>query len=146
MGIGNILQSVDGIGVYIANSIIESGVQMHEGIEVLDGGTAGIDLLPHMRGRDKIIIIDALKVDDRAGTIYRFTPGKVISTNYNIISLHQVGIQEVIKLLRIMGENPEIEIIGIVPEDVETFDIKISDSVLNSVPKAIDLIKSIALT
>lgn len=145
LGIGNILQSDDGLGVYITNHIIETGIDLPGGVEIIDGGTAGFDLLPIMKGRDKIIIVDALIVEDRAGSIYRFNPEKSDPISSNIISFHQVGILEIIKFLRLMGENPEIEIIGIVPEDIKTFNIGISDAVLKSVPKAIDLIMNSVL-
>ena len=48
LGIGNILQSDEGIGVHIVNHIIQSGINLPDEVEVIDGGTAGFDLLPHM--------------------------------------------------------------------------------------------------
>jgi hydrogenase maturation protease len=137
LGIGNILQSDDGIGVHIVNQINESGIKLPRGVEAVDGGTAGLDLLDLMQGRDKIVIVDALKTNDRPGSVYRFTPENTVSHG-NRMSLHEIGIFEVIKTLRLMGENPEIEFVGIVPEDVSTFDISISDSVKEAVPRAIE--------
>ncbi len=136
LGIGNILQKDDGIGVHIVNHIAETGMELPGDVELADGGTAGHDLIPLMQGRDKIIIVDALNVDDRPGSVYRFTPEHLLERK-GAFSLHDVGIKEVIASLRILGEVPEIEIIGIVPEDIGTLDIGISDSVRESIPKAV---------
>ncbi len=136
LGIGNILQKDDGIGVHIVNHIAEAGMELPGDVELADGGTAGHDLIPLMQGRDKIIIVDALRADDEPGSVYRFTP-EHLSERKGSFSLHDVGIKEVIASLRILGEVPEIEIIGIVPEDIGTLGIGISDSVRESIPKAV---------
>jgi len=136
LGVGNILQSDDGLGVYIVNRMIDSAVQLPPHVEVIDGGTAGFDLLPLMKGKKKIIIVDALKTGDAPGSLYRFTPEHIVSSGPGL-SLHDVGIGEVLRALKLMGEDPEIHIIGIVPEDITTTDIGISSVVRQTVPRAI---------
>ncbi|TAL38054.1 MAG: hydrogenase maturation protease [Spirochaetes bacterium] len=139
LGIGNTLMSDDGIGVYIVNRIIETGVALPRNVDVLDGGTAGFDLVPYMQGYDRIIIVDALKAEDDPGSIYRF-PADHARFDPARMSLHEVGIAEILRHLSLSGCDPEVEIVGVVPEDVATFDISISASVLESVPRAIDVI------
>ncbi|HQO39185.1 MAG TPA: hydrogenase maturation protease [Spirochaetota bacterium] len=136
LGIGNILCMDEGVGVHLVNHIIESGRVFPENVEFADGGTSGYDLLPLMTGRRKIIIVDALKTDDVPGSIYRFPADSLVANNY-VYSLHDLGVKKLVDMLKIMGENPEIEIIGIVPEDYSTLAIGMSDSVWESIPKAI---------
>lgn len=136
LGIGNILQSDEGIGPRTAR-YIEENITLPEGVEVADGGTAGFDLLTIMKDRDKIVIIDALKADDEPGSVYRFPADSARGTR-SYFSLHEVGIMEVIRMLRVLGDNPVIDFIGIVPEDINTFRIHISPSVEQSIPKAAD--------
>lgn len=143
LGIGNILLSDEGLGVHIVNRILESGIAIPDDVEIIDGGTAGFDLLEPMMGRKKIIIIDALKVDDVPGSVYRFPPEHIASSR-NAMSLHEFGIRELIATLRMLGHYPEIEIIGIVPSDVSTFNTYLSAAVENSMPRAIDLIMGAA--
>lgn len=144
LGIGNILQSDDGLGVHLIQDILESHPDLPENIEVVDGGTAGFDLIPLMSGKDKIVIVDALKTDDNPGSIYRFTPENAVATRSGF-SLHEVGMMEIIRTLRLMGENPEIEIVGIVPEDISTLEISVSPAVKNAFPRAIEVILESAL-
>ncbi|HON77803.1 MAG TPA: HyaD/HybD family hydrogenase maturation endopeptidase [Spirochaetota bacterium] len=139
LGIGNILQGDDGLGVHIVNRIEESGISLPDDVEIIDGGTAGFDLLPLMQGRDRIIVVDAMRGEGTPGSIYRFKPENAVETRSGV-SLHEVGLMEVIRTLRLLGSNPDIEIIGIIPEDIETTDIKISAAVQNAIPKAIELI------
>jgi hydrogenase maturation protease len=131
LGIGNILQKDDGIGPYIINHIIQSNIKLPDNVDIIDGGTAGYDLLPLLQNRSKIIVVDALKVDDSPGGVYCFKPGNILEEE-RTFSLHDVGIKSILRMLEIMGELPEVEIIGIVPEDISTFEIGISASVEKS--------------
>jgi len=144
LGIGNILQKDDGVGVYAVNEIIDRIIDLPGDVEVFDGGTFGYDLLPVMSGRKKIVIVDALKVDDEPGSIYRFSANHLRDCN-NRFSLHDVGVKKLVDMLMLMGESPEIEVIGIVPEDINSLDIGISDSVKKSIPKAVEYILQAAV-
>jgi hydrogenase maturation protease len=139
LGIGNTLRSDDGLGVYIVRHIEEAGVPLPKGVDILDGGTAGFDLLGLIDGYDKIVIVDALKTNDRPGSIYRFTPEHAVDRRSQF-SLHEVGIMEVIKTLRIMDHNPEIEFVGIVPDNISEINTTISTAVLDSIPRAVEVI------
>jgi hydrogenase maturation protease len=139
LGIGNTLKSDDGLGVYIINKMMESEDSLPEGVDLLDGGTAGFDLLGLIEGYDKIVIVDALRTSDKPGSIYRFMPGNAVESRAQF-SLHEVGIMEVIKTLRIMDCNPEIEFVGIVPENIDDINITISQAVLDSIPRAVEVI------
>jgi len=139
LGIGNTLRSDDGLGVFIVKQMEESGMRLPEGVSLLDGGTAGFDLLGLIDGYDKIVIVDALKTDDKPGSIYRFTPEHAVESRARI-SMHEVGIMEVIKTLRIMDSNPEIEFVGIVPENISDMNTTISQAVMESVPRAVEVI------
>ncbi len=138
LGIGNVLMKDEGIGVHVVNRIMESE-DIPDDVEVLDGGTAGLDLVPYMQGRRRIIIVDALAVEDEPGSIYRFKPeeGSEKGRGY---SMHEVGILQVIRALRMTGENPEIEIIGIVPEDISTLEMELSGALQSALPRAVSAV------
>jgi len=139
LGIGNILHKDDGLGVHIVNEISSSGKDLPKDVQVEDGGTLGYDLLPLMSGRKRIVIVDALKVDDVPGSLYKF-PAKHLTDNNQKFSLHDMGVKKIIDMLTLMGEKPEIEIVGVVPEDIQSLEIGMSDSVKKSVPKAVEYI------
>lgn len=139
LGIGNTLRGDDGLGVYIVQHMAETGVLLPDGVELLDGGTAGFDLLGLIDGYDKIVIVDALRADDTPGSIYRFTPEHAVERRAQY-SLHEVGIMEVIRTLRIAGSDPEIEFVGIVPENIRDLELTISQAVKGAIPRAMKVI------
>jgi len=144
LGIGNILHKDDGLGVFIVNEINASVKDLPKYVEVADGGVLGYDLLSLMSGREKIVIVDALKADDVPGSVYKF-PAKHLRDGNNKFSLHEMGVKKIIDMLTLTGETPEIEIIGIVPEDIQTLEIGVSDSVKKSIPKAVEYILNAAV-
>jgi len=143
LGIGNILHKDDGLGVFIVNEISNSVKNIPKDVEIADGGTLGYDLLPLMSGRERIVIVDAIKVDDEPGSIYKF-PAKHLADSNNKFSLHQMGVKKIVDMLSLTGEYPEIEIVGVVPEDIQTMEIGVSDSVKKSIPKAVEYILNAA--
>ncbi len=71
LGIGNILLKDEGIGVHVVNKLKE--MQLPPDVEVMDGGTLGIDLLYYIEGRKKVVVIDTVTAGEPPGTMYRFT-------------------------------------------------------------------------
>lgn len=139
LGIGNLLKKDDGVGVHVVQYLQNNNIPVPDNVDVLDGGIAGFDLIQHMIQYNRIIIIDALKVQDKPGSIYKFNAKHLISKSPNV-SLHELGIAEVLELLKIKGAAPDVDVIGIVPEDVHSIDMTLSPLVEESIPKVVDLI------
>lgn len=139
LGIGNLLKKDDGIGVHVIQYLQDNNIHMPDNVDLLDGGIAGFDLIQHMMHYDRIIIIDALKIQDKPGSIYKFNAKHLIVKSPNV-SLHELGIAEVLELLKIKGASPEVEVIGVVPEDIDSLDMTLSPSIEESIPKVVDLI------
>ena len=59
LGVGNILLTDEAIGVRIVEAL-EQRYILPDYVEILDGGTAGMELLGDMANRDHLIIADAL--------------------------------------------------------------------------------------
>jgi hydrogenase maturation protease len=68
LGIGNILLSDEGVGVHVIDLLKERYLFSPE-IDLIDGGTMGLDLLPLFQTRDKILIIDAVDFGKKAGHV-----------------------------------------------------------------------------
>src|SRR3990172_3652990 len=68
LGLGNILLTDEGVGVHAVNAISKRCV-FSPPLEIVDGGTMGLDLLPLFQEKDKILIIDAVDFGKAAGLI-----------------------------------------------------------------------------
>ena len=53
LGLGNILLKDEGVGVWIAEEIAKRNLP--ENVEVIDGGTASLDILTSLEDIDKLI-------------------------------------------------------------------------------------------
>lgn len=141
LGVGHILHRDDGVGVHVVHTLLKRSSIMALA-DIVDGGTAGFELLTIMAGRKKIIIIDALKADDVPGSIYRI-PAYALKDSGSMLSLHEAGVKKIIDMLHFMGEDPEIEIVGIVAEDISSVEIGMSERVEKAVPRVIEEITKI---
>ena len=87
-------------------------------VELLDGGTAGADLLDAISERDKLIVVDALDADLPPGAIVRMMPGDLATGTSGSMSLHEFGIAETLLMARQLNCGPrQVTIIGIKPHD-----------------------------
>jgi len=138
-GFGNILLQDEGVGVHIAQQL--QGYDLPENIEVIDGGTASLDVLCSLSGIRKLIIVDAVKNKGKPATIYRFCPKDLIHTkDTQSLSLHQIDVIEALRITARTSRLPdEIVIIGIEPKDVE-WGTGLSPEVKDKLPDIIDLI------
>ena len=136
IGVGNILLKDDGIGVRVAEYIKEKRLLPPQ-IDVVDGGTGGIQLISIIKDADCLIIIDAVKGGGRPGNIYRFTIDDIPVNIAQKTSLHELGLQEVFALLDLSeGKRPEtVIIIGIEPGEV-AYGMDLSPKLKAVVPKA----------
>ena len=64
LGIGNILLSDEGVGVRVIEHLKEH--PLPKTVELVDGGTAGADLIDTLSDRQHVIIIDAANAADAA--------------------------------------------------------------------------------
>jgi hydrogenase maturation protease len=135
LGIGNILLHDEGVGVYVVEQMQKGGVPDY--VELLDGGTAGADLLDHICDRQKVIVVDAMDADVEPATILRFTPDDLAANAEQSISLHDFGIAETLAMARQLNCAPqEVIIIGIKPKDL-TCGLGLSDEIAGVVPRVI---------
>ncbi len=75
IGCGNPNRQDDGVGVYVAQTLISLLNQKpNMNVQVFDAGTSGMDIMFQARGSDALIIIDANQSNSEAGTIFQ-VPG-----------------------------------------------------------------------
>jgi hydrogenase maturation protease len=86
IGCGNLLRGDDAVGPTLVRELWERGVP--EGVELVDGGTAGMDVAFKMRGRRKVVIVDAARTGVAPGTVYR-VPGAELEDLPPVTGLHQ---------------------------------------------------------
>lgn len=120
LGVGNILLSDEAIGVRIAGALA-ARYHLPDNVDVLDGGTAGMELLEAMANRRHLIIVDAIVSRNYSpGTIMTLRDDEVPVLLTNKVSPHQLGLADVLSALRFTGEFPrKLTLIGVIPASLE---------------------------
>ena len=138
LGIGNILLRDEGVGV----RVIEQMQNMHlpDNVELVDGGTAGADLLDVLAERKKVIVIDAVQADCEPGTVLRFTADDLVQPDGVGMSLHELGLGEALKMTEQLGCAPaEVVVFGIKPKNISC-GLELSEQISPSIPKVVELV------
>ena len=138
IGIGNILLRDEGVGVRAIEAMQK--MDLPDEVELLDGGTSGVDLVDEIADREKVIVIDAVDTDSAPGTVFRFGVEELLEKTAESISLHEFGLAETLMAARTLGCAPkEVVIFGIQPMEVST-GLDLSDEISGVLPKVIDLV------
>ncbi|MDD5748341.1 MAG: HyaD/HybD family hydrogenase maturation endopeptidase [Actinomycetota bacterium] len=139
IGIGNILNSDDGVGVYALRTLQE---MLPPDVETLEGSVYCADLLPYIENKSKVIFLDGVDAGDEPGAIYRFD-GKEVEKAYSIpVSLHEFGVSELIAVAELLGQCPEeIVLFCVQVRKIET-GMELSKEVKEAIPKLCELVLS----
>ena len=139
LGVGNILLKDEGVGPKTIDRL-RAEYSFPENVELVDGGTAGLDLLPVVEGFDLIIIVDTVKAGAEPGAIFRFTPDDIeVKVPYKT-SLHQIGMVEVFAIAEALGKKMKGIIIGIQPEDMSAWGLDLTPTIEAKIPELMGLV------
>jgi hydrogenase maturation protease len=139
MGIGNLLLQDEGAGVRAVEEF-ERRFETPDRVELLDGGTSGIELLRYIQGRDVLILIDVVRNGDPCGTITRFEGDDVPALFQSKISPHQLGISDLLATARLIDAMPEkVVLFGIEPKSMDT-GLELTAEVAGGVSGLIELV------
>ena len=76
VGCGNLLRGDDAAGPILVRLLADR--DLPEGVRLVDGGTAGMDVAFAMRGARRVIVVDASRIGVEAGTVHR-VPGEELT-------------------------------------------------------------------
>jgi len=131
IGIGNILQKDDGLGVY-ASSYLNENYTFSQEVEIINGGVEGIHLLNVLEENSHIIVLDCLQLNDAPASIYAIPAQEISGYGLNNGGAHEIGILQCMDMIELQGKVlPETIVIGIVPAEV-TFAFGLSQEILEA--------------
>ncbi len=119
LGLGNSIMTDDGFGVEVIRTL-SSRYHFQGELCLLDGGTLGLDLLPYLEGVESLLIIDALDMHDEPGRIFRLQGEEVPRAFASKLSVHQMGLQDLLAVAELQGHVPKRLVVwGVQPESIE---------------------------
>ena len=137
LGIGNVILRDEGFGVRVAE-YLDKHYEFPESVQIVDGGTLGIELTQYVTGTEKLLVIDSINGGAEPGTTFRFHNDDVMEHFQDKLSAHEVGIQDVLGLLTVTGHKiPDVVVIGAQPYDVEA-GVELSDGMMQLLPQMVE--------
>jgi hydrogenase maturation protease len=119
LGLGNILLQDEGLGVRAVERLA-TRYRLPPEVQVMDGGVMGLDLLPYLDGVSHLLITDAVQTGKPPGSLVRLEGDAIPAALLLKMSMHQVGLQELLALAGFQGTLPEQVVLwGLEPDSLE---------------------------
>jgi len=137
LGLGNLLMGDEGIGIRCVEYL--QGKPLPEGIDMLDGGTAGFQLLSILSEYDHVIFIDATAGEGIPGEVNILRPRFAADFPRSLTS-HDIGLRDLVKSAELLDELPDIYLITITVRKVSQVTTEISPDLKDSPGKVYDAV------
>lgn len=119
IGLGNPLMGDDGLGLRVCERLV-TGWHIPPDVEVVDGGTWGMNLLPTIEDASSLLLLDAIDRGLPPGTPIVLTRDEIPRALSLKVSPHQVDLREVLALAQLRGTLPgRLTMLGVQPQRVE---------------------------
>ena len=177
LGVGNPIMGDDGVGLEILHELKKiwnertNAAADHQhsdhtdscctsDIEFVEGGTAGMELVPTVQEAHKLLILDAVEPAKasamglaHASTDMAYPPGACVNISGDQVprllstkmSPHQVGLLDVLTACRLLGTEPDdVRVVGIVPVSVDLrvgLSPKVQASVVPAARQALEILQ-----
>lgn len=138
LGVGNPLMGDDGVGVVAVQRLL-AGADLPPSVAVMDGGTAGLGLIPLIEGYRRVVFVDAVLMGESPGTVRRFEWSEArVAGREQPLSLHQSDLADALTLAEALGSlPPEVIIFGVQPQHTD-WDQPLSEAVARALPGLVD--------
>ncbi len=122
LGCGNPIMADDGLGIAVLGRLERDWLISPE-VQLVDGGTWGVNLLPAIESADRLLLLDAIRAGRPPGTLVTLTDAELPRFFAHKLSPHQIDLREVLALAELRGTVPAtIVALGAEPELVDLRD------------------------
>jgi len=143
LGVGNYLMGDEGVGVHLIQQMAK--MDLPEYLDILDGGTGGFLLLSCFEAYKTIIFIDATMDGKDEGTISFIRP-KFASDFPSALSVHDVGLKDMIEAVYLMETKPDIHLFTVSINEMTPMTIELKSKIEQAIPNAIEQILELSET
>jgi hydrogenase maturation protease len=140
LGVGNVLWADEGFGVRCVEAL-GNGWDFSPPIEILDGGTLGLALVPLLLDATHVLLFDAVDHRGPPGSLLVARDAEVPRfMTSSKMSLHQAGMNDILASLELLGHTPvNFTVIGIKPVELADYGGSLTEAVQRQLPVALQL-------
>jgi hydrogenase maturation protease len=140
IGVGNLLLGDEGVGIHAVNELKK--MSFSSNVDIIDGGTMGIDLLFLIEDAEHAIIIDCLDSGEKPGTLFRVPAEEIFAgPGREKYSLHEMDLVDVLSTGRNLHMLPHVVIFGVQPGEISV-SLELTPEVRNTLPRLLKLISA----
>jgi hydrogenase maturation protease len=119
LGLGNAVMGDDAFGGRVITELLRL-YEVPAEVKIVDGGTLGLDLLPMLEDIERLLVVDALEMGGAPGEIFRLHGEEVPRAFAHKLSVHQMGLQDLLAVAELCGHlPPELVVWGVQPATIE---------------------------
>lgn len=105
LGLGNPLMGDDGFGLAVLERLRDQW-DVPASVELVDGGTWGMNLLPLIEDATQLLLVDAIRTGADAGSLVELERDRLPRYLAHKLSPHQIDLKEVLALAELRGTLP----------------------------------------
>ena len=124
LGVGNILLTDDGVGVWAAQKLMEES--WPEGVMIMDGGTFTQDIFHLLEGYDELLVLDVVHAGLEPGSCFILSEEDLVQKESQRLSLHDIDLLDSLRMAERLGKRPVMRVLGMEPYDISSWNIKLS--------------------
>lgn len=140
LGVGNLLLKDEGVGIHVIHALEKE--PLPASVTCMDGGTGGLHLIGWLEGYERILMIDATLDEHPPGTVRVIRP-QYAADYPPLMSAHEIGLKDMIDVLILTGDLPEIHLLVISVADLGKVEMTLSPEVEAAIPEVIRKIHEI---
>ena len=138
VGAGTVIFRDEGVGVYAQRYLVEN-YDFTGDLTLVDCGVLGFQLMTYYTDYDRVIILDTITMKEEApGALYNIPGEELLGLGSYKQTAHEVEIVEMLEIAALNGNLGDVSIIGIVPEDILSVKVGLSDTLKKVFPRFID--------
>jgi hydrogenase maturation protease len=124
LGLGNRLETDEALGALVIERLqvdptLLGDVPDLASVDLVDGGTVGLGLLPRLMDLDGLLVVDAITAQAEPGTLIDLDGAALIRHDL-VMSVHDLGAGELLGALHVLEAWPRrVRVIGLEPKAIE---------------------------
>jgi hydrogenase maturation protease len=144
LGLGNRIQGDEALGSLVIEQLSAAGSPIEalldpSSVDLVDGGTVGLALLPRLEDADGLVVVDLIDGDREPGTLQDLD-GLLLLRRDIVMGVHDLGATELLATLGLMGAMPRrVRVVGIQPRLI-SLGTELTPEVAASVPALVDTV------
>lgn len=137
LGLGNVLLEDDGAGPALLG-LLAGRHGTDSRVEFVDGGTQGLALLGYLSNRQAVLILDAVALGDKPGSVHVREDAQVLDLGSSRSrTAHEGNAGELLRVAALLGDLPDhVVLVGVEPKHIRT-GLGLSQDVQASLPVAL---------